>query len=265
MLLNKFKTKKVETVLTVGECLKRKREELNISLKDISEKLKIKIGYLENLEMDDYENLPPDVYVRGFVKSYAQFVGLNPEKMVNIYNREKKIENKIKKKSKKEEVYANKFTTQNFAIITPKIVTALLSLLVLFIVGYYLWHQISSFNSTPYLFVSNPYEDQTTNNPNITVEGETEKETTVRINEQDVFVDPDGYFKEEITLQPGKNVFIIEAINKFGKTAKETRNIICEKEPEPIQTEIKNEEENEDAGEVDLEEETEYDIEIIGP
>ncbi len=265
MILNKFKTKKVETILTAGECLKRKREELNISLKDISEKLKVKIGYLENLEKGNYEELPPDVYVKGFVKSYAQFVGLDSEKMIGIYNREKKIENKIEKKSKKKEVYANKLTTKNFAVITPKIITAFLSLLILFAVGYYLWYQISSFNSNPYLFVSSPYEDQIINDSNITIEGETERETTIKINGQSIFVNPDGYFKEDIMLQPGKNVLIIEASNKFNRTAREVRNIIYEKKTEPVQIDIKNEEEKDDAGEINSEEETEYDIEIIGP
>ena len=265
MILNKFKTKKVETILTAGECLKRKREELNISLKDISEKLKVKIGYLENLEKGNYEELPPDVYVKGFVKSYAQFVGLDSEKMIGIYNREKKIENKIEKKSKKKEVYANKLTTKNFAVITPKIITAFLSLLILFAVGYYLWYQISSFNSNPYLFVSSPYEDQIINDSNITIEGETERETTIKINGQSIFVNPDGYFKEDIMLQPGKNVLIIEASNKFNRTAREVRNIIYEKKTEPVQIDIKNEEEKDDAGEINSEEETKYDIEIIGP
>jgi transcriptional regulator with XRE-family HTH domain len=265
MLLNKFKTKKVETVLTAGECLKRKREEADISLRDISEKLKVKISYLENLEKGNYEELPPDVYVRGFVKSYAQLVGLDSEKMVNIYDREKKIGDKIEKKYQKKEVLANKLTTKNFAVITPKIITAFLSLLILFIVGYYLWYQISSFNSTPYLFVSSPYEDRIINDSNITVEGETERETAIKINGQNIFVNPDGYFKEDVMLQPGKNVLIIEASNKFNRTAREVRNIIYEKETEPTWIEIENEEENNDAGEVDLEEKIEYNIEIIGP
>jgi len=263
MLLNKFKTKKVSAILTVGECLKRKRKELNISIKDIGEKLKIKISYLENLEKNNYEGLPPDVYVRGFIKSYARLVGLDPEKMAEMYNRERNIESKIKSKFKKTKRTENKFTAQNYAIITPKIVTVFFSLLILSIVGYYLWHQISSFNSTPYLFVSSPFENQVINSPDIIVEGETERETIVKINGQNIFVDPNGYFRENITLQPGANVLVIEATNKFDKTAKETRNIIYEKKLEPVPINAKNDDE-ENAG-VDFEEEMEYNIEVIGP
>ena len=252
--------------MTAGECLRRKREELNISIKDVSEKLKIKIGYLENLEESNYKKLPPDVYVKGFIKSYARLVGLDSEKMISVYDREKKIGDKIEKKYQKKEALANKLTTQNFAVITPKIVTAFLSLLILFIVGYYLWHQISSFNSTPYLFVSSPYEDRIVNDSDLTVEGETERETAIKINGWDIFVNPDGYFKEEIMLQPGKNILVIEAVNKFNRTAKEIRNIIYEKEPEQIKIEIENEKAD-DGADIDTGEkiEVEYDIEIIGP
>lgn len=267
MILNKFKTKKVETVLTVGECLKRKREGLSISIKDASEKLKIKIDYLEDLENNNYKELPPDVYVKGFIKSYARFVGLDPEKMVDIYDREKNIENKIERKFRKKEIYTKKLTTQNFAIITPKIITAFFSLLILSIIGYYLWHQINSFNSAPYLFVSSPYENHITYDSNIIVKGETEKEVSVKINGQDVFVDQNGYFEEDLILQPGKNVFVVEAINRFSKTTKEVRNIIYEKELEEVWVDIKNDEEENDSDiiDIDLEEETEYNIEVIGP
>ena len=269
MLLNKFKTKKVETVLTVGECLKRKREGLSIPIKDIGEKLKIKTAYLENLEKNNYKELPPDVYVRGFIKSYARLVGLDSEKMISIYDRERKIEDKIERKYQKREARANKLTARNFAIITPRIVTAFFSLLILFVVGYYLWHQINSFNSAPYLFVSSPYENHIVNDSNITVKGETEKEVSVKINGQDIFVNQSGYFEEDIILQPGKNVLVIEATNRFNGTTKEIRNIIYEKKLEPVQIEIKNDgDENDNSGNVggvDLEKEIEYNIEVIGP
>jgi len=266
MLLNKFKTKKVETILTVGECLRRKREELNISLKDASEKLKIKICYLENLEINNHQELPPDVYVKGFIKGYAQFVGLDSEKMIEMYNRERKIESKIKKKSQKKQICRNKFAAQNFVVVTPKIVTVFFSLLILFTVGYYLWYQVSSFNSTPYLFVSSPAKDQIINDSNIIIEGETEKETTIKINGQSIFVDPDGYFKENIMLQPGENVLIIEAVNKSSKVTKEVRNIIYKKKSESIYIDIKNEEDKDNAAsEINLDEEAEYDVEVIGP
>lgn len=257
MILKKFKTKRVETILTVGECLKRKREDLKLSLKNISEKLKIKKIYLEDLEEGNHQNLPPDVYVRGFIKSYARFIELDPEKMADIYNRERKIKNKIEGNSKENKIYKTSFASRNYAIITPKIIAAFCTLLILSIVGYYLWHQISSFNSTPYLFISSPHKDWLVNDAHLIVTGETEQEAIVKINGQDVFVDLEGYFQENIVLQPGENVLVIEATNKFSKTAKEVRNIIYEKKLEPIYINL------EDEDSINLEEVVEVEIEDI--
>ena len=229
MLLSKFKTKKVETTATVGECLKKKREELEIPIKDLGSKLRIKTVYLEDLEKNNYEKLPPDVYVKGFIKSYSELVGFNPEEMIKLFEKEKEIGNKVESRNRKKKKHEKKFALKKYIIITPRIATVFLSLFMLSIVGYYFWHQLSSFNSEPYLFISSPLTDEVTNDFEIVVSGETEIGIILRINGEDVFVDESGYFQEDIMLQPGKNVIIIEVVNRFDKTAKEIRNIIYEK------------------------------------
>jgi len=229
MILNKFKTKKVETTMTVGERFKMRREELKISIKSLSDKLKIKTDYLEDLEQNNYEKLPPDVYVKGFIKSYSELVGFNSEKIIELFKKEKKIENKVESRKKKEEKFKKKFALKKYFVVTPKIITIFLSLLILSIVGYYFWHQLSSFNSEPYLFISSPLANEITNDSELIISGETEIGIVLKINGADVFVDENGYFKEDIMLQPGKNIIIIEAVNRFDKMVREERNIIYEK------------------------------------
>ena len=235
-MLTRFKTKKVNITVTVGECLKKKREEKGISIKEISEKLKIKMIYLEDLEENNYDKLPPDVYVKGFIRSYAQFVGFNAQKMVDLYSKEKAIDDKIenKKNPKRKSNKGRKFLISNYVIITPKILTIIFSLFILSIVGYYLWHQISSFNSTPYLFISSPITDQISDKPEIEVSGQTESQAALKINGEDVFIDPDGYFSEIILLESGNNVLVIEATNRFNRTARQVRNIVYEKKLDPV-------------------------------
>lgn len=234
MLLNKFKTKEVKTTVTVGECLKRKREELGISIKNLGNKLNIKTDYLKNLEENNYEELPPDVYVKGFIKSYSELVGFNPEKIIELFKREKEIENKIKGRSKKKKKHKKKFAIKKYITITPKIITVFLSLIILSVVGYYFWHQLSSFNSKPYLFISSPLTDEITSDSEIIISGETEIGIVLKINREDVFVNENGYFEENIMLHPGKNVIIIEAVNRFDKIVREERNIIYEKKLKPM-------------------------------
>ncbi len=65
-----------------GSYLKAIREEQGKSLEDISERTKIAVTNLDFLENDRYDLLPPIVFVKGFLKSYAKHLGLDPEETV---------------------------------------------------------------------------------------------------------------------------------------------------------------------------------------
>lgn len=65
----------------IGALLERKRREKGLSLKDVEHATKIRSRYLEGLEREDYESLPDAVYVRGFLKTYANFLGLDGERL----------------------------------------------------------------------------------------------------------------------------------------------------------------------------------------
>ena len=68
-----------------GETLRRERELRQISLREIAEATKINLRYLDALERDDFRHLPGGVFNKGFVRAYAQFIGIDPEAMVMAY------------------------------------------------------------------------------------------------------------------------------------------------------------------------------------
>ena len=68
-----------------GETLKRERELRQISLREIAEATKINLRYLDALERDDFRHLPGGVFNKGFVRAYAEFIGIDPENMVTAY------------------------------------------------------------------------------------------------------------------------------------------------------------------------------------
>lgn len=68
-----------------GEELKRERELREISLREIAERTKINLRYLEALEVNQFEHLPGGVYNRNFVRAYSECIGVDPEPMVNAY------------------------------------------------------------------------------------------------------------------------------------------------------------------------------------
>jgi cytoskeletal protein RodZ len=72
-----------------GEHLRREREVRNIALQDVSRTTKIPLRSLERLEAGEYEALPGEVFVRGFIKSYARYVGLDDESALLLYDSER--------------------------------------------------------------------------------------------------------------------------------------------------------------------------------
>ena len=68
-----------------GQHLRALREQRGLSLEEVSEKTKIAITNLELLETDRYELLPPKVFVKGFIRSYAQCLGMDQEEMVKRF------------------------------------------------------------------------------------------------------------------------------------------------------------------------------------
>lgn len=68
-----------------GKTLRQIRERIGIDLKTISAETKINTKILEWIEEEVLEKLPAAVYLRGFLKSYAQSLGLDPQKVVEGY------------------------------------------------------------------------------------------------------------------------------------------------------------------------------------
>ena len=68
-----------------GRELKQVRERMGLELQTVSKETKISLKILESLEEESFEKLPPLVYLKGFLKSYAQSLGLDPQKVVEGY------------------------------------------------------------------------------------------------------------------------------------------------------------------------------------
>jgi cytoskeletal protein RodZ len=67
--------------MSFGENLRRERELRGISLHEIAEATKISARFLQALEQDRLDVLPGGIFPRAFVKQYARYLGLDPEKV----------------------------------------------------------------------------------------------------------------------------------------------------------------------------------------
>jgi len=79
-----------------GALLKQVREARKLTLEKIADVTKISIYYLRMMEGDHYEDLPAPVYVKGYLRHVAKFLGLNPQAVVDGYT--KRMEPPLAKK-----------------------------------------------------------------------------------------------------------------------------------------------------------------------
>lgn len=70
---------------SLGAWLKGERERQGKSVKDVSDAIKIRPQFIEAMEEDRFDLLPPGVIAKGFVEAYARFLGLDPGKAVALY------------------------------------------------------------------------------------------------------------------------------------------------------------------------------------
>jgi len=69
-----------------GSYLKHERELRGVALEDIADQTKIHLKYLEALENNLYDHLPGEVFVKGYIRSYAKSIGSNVEEVINAYD-----------------------------------------------------------------------------------------------------------------------------------------------------------------------------------
>lgn len=71
---------------SIGEKLEEARKRRGISIREASDVIKIRSEYLANFESNSFDINVPEVYIRGFLRSYAEFLKLNGEKIITDYN-----------------------------------------------------------------------------------------------------------------------------------------------------------------------------------
>lgn len=71
---------------SLGTLLRFHRESKRISLKELAKQTKIREHFLRAIEEDRYEDLPPPIYIKGFLTSYAKVVGLHPKDILQQYD-----------------------------------------------------------------------------------------------------------------------------------------------------------------------------------
>lgn len=95
--------------VTFGRYLRSIRLNKHIRIEEVSRKTKIRIETLNAIEQEDFTNLPAEVYVKGFIRAYAKFIGADGGLAVELYAGSLKIFQEAAKSEADIQRYSKKF------------------------------------------------------------------------------------------------------------------------------------------------------------
>ncbi|MBI4049754.1 MAG: DUF4115 domain-containing protein [Candidatus Doudnabacteria bacterium] len=213
-----FQTRQVK-IQTLAEYLNLSRQKLNLDIKTVSMLTQIRPAYIESLESADWERLPAEVYIKGFLKQLAQVYQIKETDLVDQFEKERAFIQKPQPASA-----SNRKSFVRLKINPKTLVIVSVAVLVIGAAAY-ITNQVRSVLTPPELAVTDPLSDLNVSGRNLVIAGRTEIGADVSINNQAVLVDKGGFFAENLVLSPGLNVIEVKAINKFGKQATIVRRI----------------------------------------
>lgn len=191
------------------------RSERRLSVTEVSKHTKIQAKYLEYMEEGDYSKLPADVYVKGFLRSWASYMGIGEQPLIKQYEREKGIHKNIRRIEDTEKAVGPiRFSK---LVVTPKLVIATALALSVLSIFFYLYREVNTFVSQPRLVIMRPADGETIDGKVVRMTGVTEKDALMTVNDQPVLVNEKGEFSQDIGLQEGLNVITVKARNRFDK------------------------------------------------
>lgn len=206
-------------MIRVSQRLKEKRLRKGLTIEQVSQGTKIRPQYITAIERGEYNKLPSAAYVQGFVRNYAEFLGLPVKETLALFRREFDEEKALK-------VLPEGFAQQKeFPITKIRIQRAVYLMIAVFLlIGGFLLYQYRSAFIDPQLSVSSPKEGAVTS-LQVMVEGKTDPAATVLVNNSQVAVTEDGTFTKRVTLFPGRETIEVRSKNRFGREAVVERRI----------------------------------------
>lgn len=201
---------------SLGETIKDSRKAKSMSRADLERETKIKKDFLEAIENSAWSRLPEFPVVQGFVRSISHVLEMDEQMVIALLRRD--YPKKDVSLAPKPDV-RNKFLwSPRWSLFTGALVVALL------IVGY-LGYQYKQFISPPTLVITKPAEGEVLSTAMYKVEGTTNADATVSVNNQPALVDDNGKFTTEIEISTEMKEITVKATSRSGKETEVRRKV----------------------------------------
>jgi cytoskeletal protein RodZ len=219
-------------MLTPGQILQNRRKELKKSLFTVSQETRIQERFLKYIEADDYSKFDSGVFVNGFIKIYADYLGMDVERMLALYRRASKLALKKSATAKKR----SKMDLKRF--LTPTNAAIVFVAAAIIIGAIYLNMQFYRFQKPPELQIISPENNATVDTDSVKIEGIVDQSSTLFINNDEVEVKDNGSFEKEVELEEGENTISLEAISTTNSQQKTVETLKIEyRKPEDVKGE----------------------------
>lgn len=198
--------------------LEEKIRSHGLSFRKLSEMTGITTKHIENLAHGKFDDLPPAPYLRGYLEKLGTVLDFDGDAWWETLRREGMLAGS----GEEDRLPENRFAQKPFkkGIWVAIVLAVFLS---------YLGFRSSAILGKPALTLLSPEERTSrTETGIIIVRGTLTNGSRVRINNEEVRINPQGYFQKEIALQPGLNTIEVVATKLLGRETKIIRQIFYE-------------------------------------
>ena len=206
---------------SVGQILQEARLAKKITLEQVATQTKIRQDILEALEADDFQRLASLAAIKGFLKSYAEFLDLPASQILAFFRRDfsKKEKRQVMPTGLIKPLIRRKFDW------TPK--KTMILVITIFFIGLASWliYQYLSLIRPPSLKIISPLSQAQVSQETIEVVGRADPDSLVTVNGEVMLLSAEGEFHHQVLLFPGENNLVVEATSKLGKKTKLERTV----------------------------------------
>jgi cytoskeletal protein RodZ len=189
-----------------GRKLERARRQNKLTRQDVAQRLNIPLAAIKYLDRWELDNLNAKYKNKQVIRQYALLVGLNPADFESLIPYHQ----------------PNQYKSKPMVILSRLSLSTLAVAAGLMVIGFLGWRTFIA-AAKPVLNIAKPAIGQVTNQPSITVSGQTSEQAQVYVDGFNVPVDPEGGFSTSVILSEGANTITITAINSFGRQSEAKR------------------------------------------
>ena len=223
----------------LGDALRAQRERMGITLEQAAEDTRIRDKFLRALESGDYQTLPGVVYTKGFLRNYADYLGLARDELIAQFQAERGAPDGPRSFEPMRPII------RRSVILTPAVLVPIGVLAAVALFVGYLYYQFTTFAVPPRIEITEPAGDAIAQSAEYTIRGRTAPDARVSIRVSpgpeiipDVRPSADGAFTVRVPLKPGANHIEVQVFDATGKQNQANRTIRYEVAAQPLPTAV---------------------------